>query len=240
MTTPAELLGKYSGGRVLDVATGSGSFINFLMEGLKSYDEIIGIDQNERDQAAFIQAFHDQPKIRYFRMDAANLEFPDGSFDTVSISNSLHHMSDLPAVLAEILRVLRPGGTMIVSEMYQDVEGQAQLSHVELHHWRAAIDRASGTYHADTFSRDELVGIVMHLNLDDVTIGDVENLSDNPKDPDALSEFNKIISSYQAQLDGLPDRVSLHERGEALRLKLAQDGFQRATTLIAVGKKPLN
>ena len=47
MPTPKEILGHISGGRVLNVATGSGGFIHFLLDGLKDYIQIIGVDNNE-------------------------------------------------------------------------------------------------------------------------------------------------------------------------------------------------
>ena len=47
MPTPKEILGHISGGRVLDVAIGSCGFIHFLLDGLKDYIEIIGVDNNE-------------------------------------------------------------------------------------------------------------------------------------------------------------------------------------------------
>lgn len=44
------------------------------------------------------------------RMDGQELEFPDGSFDFVSAHGCLMHMPNMDAALAEIFRVLRPGG----------------------------------------------------------------------------------------------------------------------------------
>jgi ubiquinone/menaquinone biosynthesis C-methylase UbiE len=88
MDTLQRALGGVSGGRVLDVATGEGSFIKTLLENLKSYSQIIGIDACEPTRTP--GSVFDTKAARFVQMDAAQLGFSDGSFDTVSISSSLH------------------------------------------------------------------------------------------------------------------------------------------------------
>ena len=56
MTTFETIFSPISAGRVLDVATGPGSFIHTLIGSLKSYDEIIGVDNNPKAEAAFAEA----------------------------------------------------------------------------------------------------------------------------------------------------------------------------------------
>jgi len=85
--TPKDILGRLPGGRVLDLATGSGNFIHFLLEGLADYEEIIGLDNNERAATAFSAAFKDQPKIRFELGDALSHNFDAASFDLVCLSN---------------------------------------------------------------------------------------------------------------------------------------------------------
>lgn len=69
--TPKDSLGHIPAGRVLDVATGSGGFIHFLLDSLKDYVEIIGVDNNERAAAAFAEDFRENSKIHFQMMDAA-------------------------------------------------------------------------------------------------------------------------------------------------------------------------
>ena len=108
---PRAVLGDVSGGRVLDVATGAGGFVRFLLDGLRDHQEIVGIDANPARAAAFAEAFGDRDDVRFVEMDAHHLAFDDATFDAVSVSSSLHHFVDPTPVLAEMLRVVRPAAT---------------------------------------------------------------------------------------------------------------------------------
>ena len=145
-----DLIGTISGGKVLDVATGNGNFIHFLLEGLMNYDDITGIDTKEGLEAVFKANFQSQP-VNYRKMDAAALHFADATFDTVCISNSLHHMPELESTLKEMLRVLKLGGLFIISEMYRDNQSAAQMTHVHLRHWWAAVDQTQGVFSRRNF-----------------------------------------------------------------------------------------
>jgi SAM-dependent methyltransferase len=237
MLTPKEILGHIAGGRVLDVATGNGSFIYFLMDGLKDYDEIIGLDTNERGVGAFAETFKDKPNIRFDLRDALHPGYDAASFDTVCISNSLHHFDDPVAVLSQMMRLLRPGGHLILAEMYQDGQVETQITHVNLHHWWAAIDRENGVVHHETYRREEIVAMVNALGLSELGLYDQFDLGEDPKNPEILAELNPIFDRYIQRAEGRPD---LQKRGEDLRKRVAEVGFHSATTLFAVGKKPAN
>jgi ubiquinone/menaquinone biosynthesis C-methylase UbiE len=94
MTELSKTLKTIDAGKILDVATGSGGFIHFLLDEFGEYEEIIGIDSSERGAAVFAESFKDKPNIRFVRMDANHMDFPDASFDTVCMANSAHHFPD--------------------------------------------------------------------------------------------------------------------------------------------------
>ena len=233
MLTSKELLGSIPGGRVLDVATGGGGFIRFLLEGLPDYTEIIGVDNNDRAASAFAESFKENPKIHFQQMDAHHLDFPDSSFDLVCISNSLHHL-DPELVLCEMKRVLRPGGFLLVSEMYRDHQAETQMTHVLLHHWWAAVDPLTGIIHRETYTRQELMDLVAKLGLKDTSTHDLCDLSDNPHDSSIMEELNPVFERYLQRTEGHPD---LHTRGVELRQRVEEIGFHGATTLVVMGKK---
>ena len=103
-----QTLGDIAGGRVLDVATQAGDFVRILAESLESYTEIVGIDISEQAIETAQSAF-DQENTQFIQMDAEQMGLKDESFDTVSISASLHHLATIPPVLTEMKRVLRTG-----------------------------------------------------------------------------------------------------------------------------------
>ena len=229
---PRRVLGDISGGRVLDVATGTGGFVRFLLDGLRDHAEIVGIDVNGEREAAFTAAFGDLADVRFEQMDAHELRFAAGSFDTVCVSNSLHHVPDPAPVLAEMQRVLRPGGRLIVNEMYRDGQTEAQLTHVLLHHWWAAVNRIRGETHRDTYERARIVEIIASLRLADMRVFDLADPDEDPHDPDAIAELNVAIDRHIALAELHPD---LQARGEVLRARLREVGVRGATQLVAIG-----
>lgn len=106
-------------GRLLDIGCGVGLPAFRLAQG--SPAEIVGISNNQEqiddaNQRAAAKGLGERVRFEY--ADAANLPFPDGSFDVVWIFESLMHMDRL-RVLRESLRVLRPGGRIVVTDQLQ-------------------------------------------------------------------------------------------------------------------------
>ncbi|MBN2363831.1 class I SAM-dependent methyltransferase [candidate division WOR-3 bacterium] len=118
MTDPGEVLSKISGKRILDVAAGSGGNIYHLINSLKSYEEIIGVDLEnpESIKTPDQENIINKNNISYLQMDAHDLVFDDESFDIVSIGKSLHHLDFPVKVLSQMFRVLKKDGYALLSE----------------------------------------------------------------------------------------------------------------------------
>ena len=110
-------LASISGGNVLDIATQRGGFIQTLIDLLSEYDSFIGIDITRKDWDE--NRFTDD-RVKFIEMNAELLYFSDSTFDTVSMSHSLHHLTSIKKVLSEMKRVLRPHGYFILQEIYRD------------------------------------------------------------------------------------------------------------------------
>jgi 2-polyprenyl-6-hydroxyphenyl methylase/3-demethylubiquinone-9 3-methyltransferase len=99
--------------RVLDVGCGGGLLPNALVPLLPSATEITGVDLSAGSLE--VARRHDPSgRIRYLKADALHLPFKDGEFDTVFCMDFLEHVEDPAAVITEISRVLKPGGTVFL------------------------------------------------------------------------------------------------------------------------------
>ncbi len=66
-------------------------------------------------------------RVSFRRGDAQQIPFPDASLDLVVSTLSLHHWSDPVAVLDEIARVLRPGGSFLIFDLRRDMAAPVWL-----------------------------------------------------------------------------------------------------------------
>lgn len=244
----ADRLAEIKGGRILDVCTGKGKFIETLMKTLKAFDSFIGVDIDTDDLAAAHEKLSED--IAHFKeMDAEYLAFPDASFDTVAIAFSLHHLPDVPKVLAEMKRVLKPGGYFIVEEMYQDSEqSKAQHTGILEHHWTAKVDRLLGIHHNETFTQTQILLALDALQFENLEVmyasRNVQCLfcADRFECEDPTSEA--IIAGFIKGVDKTLQQLAPEKRppeivAEAEWLKsLVQDtGYADASLIFAIGRK---
>lgn len=108
-----ELLGD-GAKRALDIGCGEGKFTR----GLTAFvGEVAGIDVKEKSILKARAAAQAEAANVDFRVGSADaLPWPDGHFDVVIFSNSLHHMPDAAKAIAEATRALAPGGLLYVME----------------------------------------------------------------------------------------------------------------------------
>jgi demethylmenaquinone methyltransferase/2-methoxy-6-polyprenyl-1,4-benzoquinol methylase len=103
---------------VLDVACGTGDLTLELRRGAKAV--IIGTDFC-RPMLAVAQQKESEAYIPYIEADALCLPFGDGTFDALSIAFGLRNLADVQAGLAELLRLLKPGGRLFILEFSDPV-----------------------------------------------------------------------------------------------------------------------
>ncbi|MGK9165872.1 class I SAM-dependent methyltransferase [Inquilinus limosus] len=109
-----EIAGVAPGDRVLDIATGRGAVLFPAAERVGPAGQVTGIDLAEgmvaHTAAAISKRGLANAAVR--QMDAEALAFPPASFDRVLCSFAVFFFPDLSRTIAEVQRVLRPGGTI--------------------------------------------------------------------------------------------------------------------------------
>lgn len=110
LTLIRESLAPLAGKRVVDIGCGAGTLARRLVD---AGARVTGIDPGA---AALARARAAVPEARFEAATGEALPFPDASFDGAVMLNSLHHIPNPAAALAEAARVLAPGGLLVVVE----------------------------------------------------------------------------------------------------------------------------
>ncbi|TFV60021.1 class I SAM-dependent methyltransferase [Mycobacterium sp. PS03-16] len=104
------------GARILDVGAGGGLFTNYLADQRPDLT-IVGVDLAEpqlKRARKRMRAYAD--RVTFQRGDATALDFPDRSFDGVISYGSVKHWTSQEKGMAECVRVLKPGGPLLVTD----------------------------------------------------------------------------------------------------------------------------
>jgi demethylmenaquinone methyltransferase/2-methoxy-6-polyprenyl-1,4-benzoquinol methylase len=107
------------GDRVLDLACGTGLNFPHLRELVGKHGQVVGADLTAAmlDIARKMINRRCWTNVEVHEADAANLPFPDGSFDKVLVSFALNIIPEYQRALEEVRRVLIPGGRFVALEM---------------------------------------------------------------------------------------------------------------------------
>jgi ubiquinone/menaquinone biosynthesis C-methylase UbiE len=107
------LLHPSPGSRLLDVGTGTGAVTLHAATRVGCQGTVIGCDFAKT--MVYLAVEQEAPAIYYCQMDAEQLGFPTASFDSVTCAFSLFQFPDMNGALAEMWRVLKPGGQLALS-----------------------------------------------------------------------------------------------------------------------------
>lgn len=110
---PLEWLDIPLGGVVLDVGCGPGSMTSPLARATGPDGLVLGLDVSEPMLARAVRA-HSEPQVGFMRADAQQLPLRDGTVDVVVSIAAMQLVPNPVAAIAEIARVLRPGGRVAV------------------------------------------------------------------------------------------------------------------------------
>ena len=143
------LVAPAGGERALDSGTGTGALAFALAPLVR---EVVAVDVVPELLAEASRRAARHPNVSFVEADASRLPFADGAFDLAGTLFVLHHVARPELVVAELTRVTRPGGTVLVADQ---VAAADPLAALELNRFERARDPS----HTRTLSDADLRGL---------------------------------------------------------------------------------
>jgi ubiquinone/menaquinone biosynthesis C-methylase UbiE len=113
LTGMAERLELKPGSVVLDVGTGTGVFLPYLLKNIGKNGKIVALDLAE-EMLAKAMAKYSAENVEYLHADIMDIPVYEEMFDSVVCYSSFPHFQDKHKALTEIRRVMKPGGRVFV------------------------------------------------------------------------------------------------------------------------------
>jgi ubiquinone/menaquinone biosynthesis C-methylase UbiE len=161
--------GPGRGGEMLDVGTGPARVPIAVCRADRHF-RVLGVDLSgpmlelARRNVADAEL---TDRIRFARGDAKNLPFPDGRFEAIVSNTIIHHIPDPSPALAEMVRLVAPGGTLMVRDLARPGNDAELTALVQLHAASEPIPARNmfrDSLHA-SLTLDEVRDVVQGLGL---------------------------------------------------------------------------
>lgn len=112
-----EALNVQPGENILEIGMANGFFVKDILSKDSSL-KYSGCDYSEdmvREANSHNKTFIENGQAQFFHASADNLPFDDNTFDKIFTANAIYFWDDIPSVLSEFWRVLKPNGQVILS-----------------------------------------------------------------------------------------------------------------------------
>jgi arsenite methyltransferase len=109
-----EALGAQPGDRVLDAGCGPGFYVAETLERVGPEGSVVGVDASAPMLALSAKRCEGHPNVEFHEGDVTALPVADADFDRALSVQVLEYVADIPGALAELRRVLRPGGRVAI------------------------------------------------------------------------------------------------------------------------------
>ena len=109
-----EALGAAPGDRVLDAGCGPGFYVAETLERVGPGGSVVGVDASQPMLALAAKRSEGHDNVSFHEGDVTALPVADADFDRALSVQVLEYVDDIPAALAELHRVLRPGGRVLL------------------------------------------------------------------------------------------------------------------------------
>ncbi|MFZ1992852.1 MAG: methyltransferase domain-containing protein [Solirubrobacteraceae bacterium] len=232
-----DLAGVQVGDQVLDVASGTGVVARLAAERTGATGRVIASDVSAAmlARAASVPLAAGSAPIEYLEASVAELPLEDGSFDVVLCQQGMPFFTDRHGAAAEMLRVLRPGGTLALSVWLAGRRLEPFDEYIEALLEAGVEPPFPGAFDSETFkmTADEVEAIVRAGGCASVDVRAVER---EVVWPDAESAARGLLGTpFAPLLDQLSrDRRDTLEADLLRRFAPSESGEPVGRTTVAV------
>jgi SAM-dependent methyltransferase len=213
--------------RVLDIATGPGYIAEAFARVAR---EVVGVDLTDAMLAIAKERTRERriSNILFRASDAQNLPFENGSFDVVVCRLALHHLEKPLAVLREMARVCRAGGTVLVEDIYAS-EHPERAAYQD--RWEILRDPS----HVRTLALSELLQLFRDAGLETDSLTTADDLT---PEVERWLATTSTTPERAAEIRGLLEEDRVHDLSGTRPFQDATGKlFFRARTAILSGRK---
>ena len=200
-----DAIGAAPGERVLDVGCGPGFYVAELLERVGPKGHVAGVDASAPMVAMSTRRVAGHENVELLEAPATALPFDSSSFDAAISVQVLEYVEDVPLALAELHRVLRPGGRLVVWDVDWETvsmrSADPQRMQRVLEAWdRHLVHRALPT---------TLAGSLRDAGFTDVSLAG-HSFTTSEFTPDAYgAQLVAIIANYLTGLDDFADEEGI-------------------------------
>ncbi len=220
-------------GDYLEFGCGDGGFLKHVLDQNESFKSVTAVDINlesVKQARTTLEAFN----IHFLVQENLPLGLEANQFDTITLSNTLHHLRDKTAVLSELKRLIKRDGQIIITEMISNDLTEAEQTYCRFHALRAEVDRLHGVFHETTYTSNEILDMVSKADL---RIGSNEillNSKEAAPDKIEVAEMEAIIDDLIKAESKRPEFPALKETAVSIKAHLHQHGIKRPRQLYLV------
>lgn len=217
-------------GDYLEFGCGDGGFLKYVLDLNDSFKSVTAVDINpESVKQARITL--ENYNVQFIIQEILPLGLEAGHFSYITLSNTLHHLKDKPLVFAELKRLIRKSGRIIITEMISDQLTLPEQVYCLFHGFRARIDRLNDVYHDTTYTEHEIRNMVNEAGLK--IVDQVMMMNDKVVEIDAV-EIERIEGLLDEMLEKAKkssEMASLLQEVKKIKKMLKAHGIKRPRQL---------
>jgi ubiquinone/menaquinone biosynthesis C-methylase UbiE len=190
----------FEGCNVLELGCGNGNMWNDKIQRLPAGSKLILSDLSNGMREIVSEKFKAYPNVSTEIVDIQNIQYPDNSFDMIIANSMLYHIPNLEKAIAEVYRVLKPGGKFYATTV--GVNGMQEYLHAKFKEFNPKINAFSKPFPFNLQNGRDILGrsfknIEMHEYEDSLEITETSDLIDWILSSMLMSRIN------ESELEGL-------------------------------------